>query len=115
PVSFLDRLDDRGREEPPVPAVGIRGDANYLDWGWSRDSAYIVLHDGVDLWRISAASGKAVNLTRSQRALGAEWYERWPLVSSQSAAVGEEGIDLSQPVYVAPFNRRTKRSGIARI
>lgn len=114
PTSFIDRFNDRGKIDPPVPLLGYRGDGSYLRLGWSNDSSHVLLNDGKDLWKVSVETGQAKNLTQAGGE-GLEWHNRVQVVSEEAAFDSEDGIDLSRPLYVAPFDPRTKRTGLARI
>ncbi len=98
PVDFVDEEDDHNVTDPPVPPLG-----------WSEDGAFALLSDGFDVWRVAADGSSATNLTRDGREKEIRYGRAYDLDPE------DEGIDLTQPVYVSMQGKWTKRGGIARL
>jgi dipeptidyl aminopeptidase/acylaminoacyl peptidase len=98
PVSFVNIEDDHNVKNPPTRSLG-----------WTKDGAYVLLNDNWDIWLVPVAGGKPVNLTVRGRKDGLRYSSRYRLDPD------EEGIDLSQPMYVRVYGEWTKKTGIARI
>lgn len=98
PVSFVDEEDDHNVKQPPIRPID-----------WSADGHWLLLYDNWDVWRVPVGGGEPVNLTERGREDGIRFGSRYRLDPD------EEGIDLSQPIYLRAFGEWTKKSGIARI
>jgi dipeptidyl aminopeptidase/acylaminoacyl peptidase len=98
PVSFVNVDDDHNVVKPPVSPVG-----------WAKDGDVVLLSDGWDVWKVSAAGGAAVNLTGNGRKDGLRYQARLRLDPD------EKGIDLSVPQYFNTYGEWTKKGGIARL
>jgi len=98
PTHFTDDTFDRNVKFPPTPA-----------WGWTSDSKYTLIRDNWDLWKISSDGKEFENLTQN----GAE--NKWRYRYHFRLDPGEEGIDLSKPLYLSVFDDTNKQTGIARI
>jgi dipeptidyl aminopeptidase/acylaminoacyl peptidase len=97
--------------------------------GWAKDGSAVLLSDGWDIWKVpTRGSGTAVNLTvngkkdqiRYQRLYAfdraAGGGGRGGRGGGRGGAAGAaDGIDLSQPVYVATYGEWTKKAGLSRI
>ena len=97
-TSFVDTEDDHNIDKPPTPFLG-----------WSKDGQYVLLHDGWDLWKVSATGGAAVNLTVNGKKEKIRYRQRFRLDPD------EKGIELEKPIYVAAYGEWTKKSGIGMI
>ncbi|HEY0780624.1 MAG TPA: prolyl oligopeptidase family serine peptidase, partial [Gemmatirosa sp.] len=98
PVPFWDAEDDHNVEKPATTPVG-----------WSTDGNAVLLSDNWDVWRVPAAGGAPVNLTRTGRQEKIR-YQRRIVVDPRLP-----GIDPRQPLYVATYGERTKKGGLARV
>jgi dipeptidyl aminopeptidase/acylaminoacyl peptidase len=98
PSSFINTEDDHNIVKPPAPVVG-----------WSSDSAYVLLSDEWDIWRIPAHGGTAVNLTANGKKDKIRYRQRYRLDPE------ERGIDLAQPQYFSAYGEWNKKSGFVRI
>ena len=98
PAKFWDTEDDHNQVKPPTQALG-----------WTKDSSAVVLSDGWDLWKVSAAGNESKNLTEN----GAKEKIRYRRVFRLDP--DERGIDLSAPVYVSAYGEWTKKGGIGLI
>ncbi len=98
PVRFVDVEDDHNREDPPIGPIG-----------WTSDSRDVLLSDGWDVWRVSAAGGDATNLTGTGRAEQVR-YRRPLRVDAQAP-----GWDLSEAFYLEAYGERTKKHGLVRL
>ena len=98
PVSFVNDEDDHNVKNPPTRSIG-----------WTKDGASVLLSDNWDIWLIPVAGGESVNLTQRGRKDEIRFSSRYRLDPD------EQGIDLSQPVYIRAYGEWTKKSGIARI
>lgn len=114
PTSFANRDDDHNNLVPP--AAGSRG--------WSTDSKYVLLYDNWDIWKVAIAPGgaPAVNLTGDGKRNQVHYQTIYRFEPTRAAGRGgrgganaADGIDLSQPMYVATYGEWTKKEGLARI
>ncbi|MHB1224135.1 MAG: prolyl oligopeptidase family serine peptidase [Gemmatimonadaceae bacterium] len=106
-VDFVDADDDHPYERP------IYGVA-----GWSSDGKSVLLHHRFDVWQLSLAGGRAVNLTRGA---GDSAQIRFRVVRPDrpahsgggggQTAADDEGIDMSKPLILAAYGEWTKQSG----
>ena len=102
PVPFWDAEDDHNVEKPATTPVG-----------WTSDGSAVLLSDNWDVWRVPAAGGTPVNLTRTGPESGRQQkirYQRRLVVDPRV-----EGIDPRQPMYVTMYGERTKKGGLARV
>ena len=95
PTSFVDTEDDHNVVKPPTRTLG-----------WSKDSAYVLLSDDWDIWKIPADGGPAVNLTN-----GRKDKIRYPSIYRLDP--DEKGFDLSKPLYLRAYGEWTKKGGLA--
>jgi len=98
PVSFIDVEDDHNVKDPPIRAVG-----------WTSDSESVLLTDAWDIWKVDADGDEHSNLTKTGREEGIRY--RRPLRYDPD----QEGIDLSEPVYVEIYGEWTKNTGLAKL
>jgi dipeptidyl aminopeptidase/acylaminoacyl peptidase len=95
PVSFVDSEDDHNVVKPPTRT-----------FGWSKDSAYVLLSDDWDVWRVPANGGPAVNLTN-----GRKDKIRYNFIYRLDP--DDKGFDLSKPLYIRSYGEWTKKGGLA--
>ena len=97
PTSFIDAEDDHNQIDPPINPVG-----------WTSDSAFLILSDGWDMWKVSAGSAPtaAVNLTVNGKKDQIRYRQRLRVDPD------EKGIDLSKPQYLTWMAEWTKKQGI---
>jgi len=116
-VNFANTEDDHNNLVPP-PRFPL---------GWSKDGSAVLLTDGFDIWKVSAKGGAAVNLTvdgkknqlRYQRLYS---FDRGPGGAGRGGRGGgrggganADGIDLTQPLFIATYGEWTKKAGISRV
>ncbi len=95
PTSFVNVEDDHNVVDPPRQAIG-----------WTSDSAYLLLSDGWDIWKVSAdANAPAVNLTVNGKKDSLRYLSRIRIDPE------EKGIDLKQPQYFNVMAEWTKKEG----
>lgn len=78
-----------------------------MPFGWSKDSRYVLLYDGWDIWQVEARGQKGFNLTGN----GVKDQIRFTsgaFVLDQE----EKGIDLSQPQYFLTYGEWNKKQGL---
>ena len=95
PVSFVDTEDDHNVVKPPTRSLG-----------WSKDSAYVLLSDDWDIWKVPANGGAAVNLTNGRK-------DKIRYTSIYRLDPDEKGFDFSKPLYMRSFGEWTKKGGLA--
>jgi dipeptidyl aminopeptidase/acylaminoacyl peptidase len=98
PTSFINTENDRPVVDPPIYPIG-----------WTSDSRAVLLYDNWDIWRVAVHGDRGANLTVNGKADGIRYRRRFVLDPD------EEGIDLSEPVYLAPYGEWTKQAGLGRI
>ena len=98
PVPFWDAEDDHNVEKPATTPVG-----------WTTDGSAVLLSDNWDVWRVPAAGGTPVNLTRTGRTENIR-YQRRLVIDARVP-----GIDPRAPLYVTMYGERTKKGGLARV
>ena len=98
PTSFVNTENDQNIIKPPV-----------RPFGWTSDSASVLLFDNWDVWKVPAVDGPAVNLTVDGRKDGVRYRRRYVLDRE------EKGADLSKPQYFETYGEWTKKAGIARL
>jgi dipeptidyl aminopeptidase/acylaminoacyl peptidase len=98
PTSFINTENDRPIADPPIFPIG-----------WTSDSRSVLLYDNWDIWKVAVHGDRGTNLTVNGQADGIRYRRRFVLDRD------EEGIDLSKPVYLAPYGEWTKRAGLGRI
>ncbi|MFC2161634.1 prolyl oligopeptidase family serine peptidase [Acidobacteriota bacterium] len=98
PTSFINTEDDHNVIDPPIRPIG-----------WVKNGGSVLLYDNWDIWNVPVHGGKSVNLTINGKADGIRYRSRFRLDPD------EEGIDLTQSVYLGPYGEWTKKAGIGRI
>jgi dienelactone hydrolase len=98
PATFWDEEDDHNVVKPPHRPIG-----------WSKDSNFVLLSDGWDIWKAPVHGGPGVNLTVNGKKDKIRYRMRYRLDPD------EKGIDLAQPMYVNAYGEWTKKAGIAAI
>jgi dipeptidyl aminopeptidase/acylaminoacyl peptidase len=118
PTMFADTSDDHNNLVTPPNAP----------LGWSKDGTAVLLSDGYDIWKVpTTGTGAAVNLTVDGKKNQVR-YQRLYSFESGNGATGAgrggrggrggaaaNGVDLSQPLYVATYGEWTKKEGIAKV
>lgn len=101
-ADFVDRDDDHPNNV--APTVGIAG--------WTRKGDALLANDNHDVWRLPLDGSGGTRLTN-----GASEGVVHRLVSFApfNASADERAFDLSQPLYVTLYGKRTKQSGFARL
>lgn len=99
-TSFINVENDHPRLDPPYPAIG-----------WVKGEKWVLLSDGWDIWKVSATGGKAENLTRD----GKQKQIRYGDLTVFDEDARQDGIDLSEDVYVSAYGEWTKKSGFGRV
>ena len=97
-TSFINTEDDHNIQDPPILAIG-----------WTKGGESVLLYDNWDIWNVPVHGGEGVNLTINGEDELIRYRRRLRLDPD------EEGIDLSEDVYLAPYGEWTKKSGIGRI
>ncbi len=98
PASFINTENDRPVVDPPIYPIG-----------WTSDSRAVLLYDNWDIWRVAVHGDRGTNLTVNGKTDGIRYRRRFVLDPD------EEGIDLSEPIYLAPYGEWTKKAGLGRI
>jgi|YNPBryunderm2012_1023409.scaffolds.fasta_scaffold00043_28 dipeptidyl aminopeptidase/acylaminoacyl peptidase len=98
PTSFVNEDDDHNVEQPPDRPIG-----------WSKDSRWVLLSDGWDVWLVGARGQQGVNLTQNGFKEQLRYQRRFVLDPE------EKGIDLSLPQYFQVYGEWTKKQGIVRV
>lgn len=94
PVSFVDTEDDHNIVDPPLSSLG-----------WTSDSAYVLLSDDWDIWKVPVAGGAADNLTVNGRKDAIRYRTRVRIDPE------ERGADFSKPQYFSFMAEWTKKAG----
>jgi len=97
-TSFINTEDDHNVVDPPVRPIG-----------WTAGDTHVLLYDNWDIWKVAVHGDEGVNLTVNGKDDGIRYRRRFRIDPD------EEGIDLSQDQYLAPYGEWTKKSGIGRI
>lgn len=101
-ADFIDRDDDHPTDLlPPVGAPS-----------WTVDGERMVANDLTDLWQLNLDGSGGTKLTDGARA---GLRHRLVSFAAFNAPAADRAIDLSKPVYMTLFGRRTKQSGFARL
>jgi acetyl esterase/lipase len=98
PASFVDEDDDHNVSQPPD-----------RPFGWSKDSRYVFLSDGWDVWQVEARGREGFNLTGNGLKEQIRYQRRFVLDRE------EKGIDTAEPQYFQAYGEWNKKQGIARI
>ncbi len=94
-ASFVDTEDDHNVVKPPTRELG-----------WSKDSAYVLLTDNWDIWKVPANGGAAVNLTNGRK-------DKIRYGTIFKLDPDDKGYDLAKPLYVRAYGEWTKKGGLA--
>ena len=99
-VDFVDRDDDHPTDV--LPSIGAPG--------WSKDGTRLLAYAGYDIWSLAVDGSSQTKIT-----VGAAEGIEYRLVSlaGPGASVADRAIDLSKPMYLAMYGKRTKQSGYA--
>ena len=76
--------------------------------GWTRDDRAVIVADEYDLWSLDPSGAGGRRLTNGAAEQVVHRYVR-------TSRRDDDGIDLSAPVYLSLFGKRTKQSGFARL
>ncbi len=101
-ADFVDRVDDHPSDVlPPVGGVN-----------WTKDGETMLVYDVRDIWALRLDGSGGTRLTD-----GASEDLRHRFVSFQpfNASAADRALDLSRPVHLELFGRRSKKSGYARL
>lgn len=90
---------------------GIMADALPLLQGWSVDGEYVLISNHWDIWALSLKGKAAINLT-GDGVKKDRIYRRLDLFTGRGAVTGE--VELSEPMYLAVFDRVSGERGVAR-
>ncbi|MGH7619147.1 MAG: S9 family peptidase, partial [Gemmatimonadaceae bacterium] len=98
--------------------------------GWSKDGSAVLLSDGWDIWKVpTRGTGAAVNLTVNGKKDQIRYQRIYAFDRGAAGGGGRggrgggrgggagaaDGIDLSQPIYVATYGEWTKKAGLSRV
>ena len=101
-ADFVDRVDDHPSDVlPPVGAVN-----------WTKDGETMLVADVRDLWALTLDGTGGRRLTDGA---AEDLRHRFVSFTGFTASATERAIDLSRPVYLELFGRRSKKSGYARL
>ncbi|HBY60483.1 MAG TPA: hypothetical protein DEH78_11715 [Solibacterales bacterium] len=98
-VNFFNELSD-------VPATP----GSYGIGGWSRDGAWVLIHDRHDVWQIAPDGSKALNLTDGE---GRKQNVQFRAVRVENDP-DEPGIDAAKPLLLRAEHLKTRDSGFFR-
>lgn len=96
--TFYDTEDDHNIVKLPTPVIG-----------WSKDSKFVLISDGWDIWKIGTDGGPAVNLTGNGRRDKIRYESIWRLDPD------DKGYDLSKTLYIRAYGQLSKKNGIAAV
>jgi dipeptidyl aminopeptidase/acylaminoacyl peptidase len=101
-ADFVDRDDDH-----PSDVLSPVGSPS-----WTKDGARMIVADQVDLWSLALDGSGGTRLTD-----GAAQGLQHRIVSFApfNAPAAERAVDLTKPVYLSLYGRRTKQSGYGRL
>jgi dipeptidyl aminopeptidase/acylaminoacyl peptidase len=98
--------------------------------GWAKDGSAVLLNDGWDIWKVPTRGiGPAVNLTVNGKKDQIKYQRLYAFERATPGGGGRggrgggrggaggaaDGIDLSQPLYVATYGEWTKKAGLSRV
>lgn len=98
PTSFINDEADYNVEDPPI-----------FPLGWSEDGEQALLYDNWDIWAVDRHGGSATNLTVDGKEERIRYRRLFRLDPD------DDGWDLSDDLWLAPYGEWTKKSGIGRI
>lgn len=99
-TSFVDTEDDHNIAKPPTNVLG-----------WSKDSQFVLLSDGWDLWKVAADGSGGVNLTVNGKSDGI----RYKQFSQFEPERNEPGLDFTKSAITSFYGEWTKNEGFGRI
>jgi len=101
-VNFVDRDDDHPVDVPtPIGAPA-----------WSKDGMTLLVNGAYDVWALALDGTGGRRVTDGARD---GVVHRLVSLAPFSASAADRAIDLSKPVYLSLFGKRTKQSGYARL
>lgn len=100
-ADFVNRDDDH-----PVDVLPPNGSPL-----WSRDGRTLLVHDAFDVWALALDGSGGRRLTDGAPT---EVVHRVVTFAEFGAPARERSVDLTKPMYVSLFGKRTKQSGYAR-
>lgn len=98
PASFVDEDADHNVSQPPD-----------RPFGWSKDSRYVFLSDGWDVWQVEARGQAGIDLTGNGLKEQIRYQRRFVLDRE------EKGIETAEPQYFQAYGEWNKKQGIVRI
>ncbi len=101
PTSFVDEEADYNVIDPPV-----------VPPGWTEDGQSVLLADNWDVWRVPVAGddgARGVRITPDGKERGIRYRRAFRLDPE------DEGLDLTEPLYVSAYGERDKKGGLARL
>ncbi len=101
-VDFIDRDDDH-----PVDVLGPIGRPT-----WTRDGSILLVNSGYDVWALPV-SGAAPRRLTDGAASGV--VHRVVSLAANDATEAERAADLSKPLFLGLYGKKTKQSGYARL
>jgi acetyl esterase/lipase len=99
PCTCVDSEDDHNFDKPAHPPLG-----------WSRDSKFILLTDGWDIWRVNVDGSGGTNLTENGKKDNIHYRGLFQFETDP-----KPGVDLTRPVYTSLYGEWTKKEGFGRI
>jgi dipeptidyl aminopeptidase/acylaminoacyl peptidase len=99
-TTFVNLDNDYNVVDPPVPPLG-----------WSEDGRWVLLADNWEVWKVAANgdAAAAVKLTRDGKERGIRYRSAFRLDPN------DEGLDLTEPLYLSAYGERSKKGGLARL
>ena len=101
-VDFVDRDDDHPVDVLPPIGAPV----------WARDGASLLVYSDYDVWALSLDGSGGRKLTDGARD-GVQ--HRVVSFAGFGGTAAERAVDLTKPVYLALYGKRTKQSGYARL
>jgi dipeptidyl aminopeptidase/acylaminoacyl peptidase len=101
-ADFVNREDDHPTDVlPPVGAPS-----------WTPDGERLLVADVSDIWQLQLDGSGGTKLTDGARG---GMRHRLVTLAAFNAPAAERAVDLTRPVYLSLFGKRTKQSGYARL
>jgi dienelactone hydrolase len=100
-TTFVDEESDTNVIDPPVTPPG-----------WTEDGAAVLLADNWDVWRVPVSGGAgatASRITPDGKERGIRYRRAFRLDPE------DEGLDLTEPLYLTAYGERDKKGGLARL
>jgi dipeptidyl aminopeptidase/acylaminoacyl peptidase len=119
-INFANTDDDHNNLVPP-PRFPL---------GWVKDGSAVLLSDGWDIWKVpTRGAASAVNLTVNGKKDQIRYQRLYAFDRTTPGGGGRggrgggrggaggaaDGIDLSQPLYIATYGEWTKKAGLSRV